>query len=232
MRGIRLTSADELDNPATFPVWERARELGVPVVASRTRAVAELFPDEVQNAAVMFGNTPSAIDTKDKVLEAFPNIGWNFLDCPQEYNIAGETDWRPFVHQLEDCGVEAIYFVGSAYPNFQNLLDAAAQEDYNPLWLTDPNSYLASFAEWNASGNGDNVYVATAFTPFEQAEDNPATQQYIDIVEANGGTVWVESARGAGATSVAVASGHYSVDELRSAGADHVLASLKEELPL
>jgi ABC-type branched-subunit amino acid transport system substrate-binding protein len=151
--------------------------------------LAEQYPEEVQNAAVMFGNFSATIDTKDKVLEAFPNIGWNFLDCPQEYNLQGETDWRPFVHQLEDCGAEAVYFVGSAYPNFQNLLDAAAQEDYNPLWLTDPNSYLASFAEWNGSGNGDNVHLRTAFTPFEQADDNPATQQYIDIVEANDGDI-------------------------------------------
>jgi predicted TIM-barrel fold metal-dependent hydrolase len=31
MRGIRLTQAEELDNPKTYPVWERARELGVPI---------------------------------------------------------------------------------------------------------------------------------------------------------------------------------------------------------
>jgi phosphoglycolate phosphatase-like HAD superfamily hydrolase len=42
----------------------------------------------------------------------------------------------------------------------------------------------------------------------------------------------IHAARGAGAVSVGVASGHFSVDELRDAGADHVLASLEEELPL
>jgi phosphoglycolate phosphatase-like HAD superfamily hydrolase len=42
----------------------------------------------------------------------------------------------------------------------------------------------------------------------------------------------VEAARYAGAVSVAVASGHFTTDELREAGADHVLASLEEELPL
>jgi Periplasmic binding protein len=148
-----------------------------------------MFPDEVQNASVMFGNFSATIDTKDKVLQAFPEVGWEFLDCPQEYNIAGEPDWRPFVQQLEDCGVEAIYYSGQAYPNMQNMLDAAAQEGYEPIWVTDPNSYLRSFAQWNSSGNGDNVYLRTAFTPFEQAEDNPATQQYIDIVEGNGGDI-------------------------------------------
>jgi phosphoglycolate phosphatase-like HAD superfamily hydrolase len=42
----------------------------------------------------------------------------------------------------------------------------------------------------------------------------------------------VESALDAGAVPVGVASGHYSVNELREAGADHVLGSLEEDLPL
>jgi phosphoglycolate phosphatase len=42
----------------------------------------------------------------------------------------------------------------------------------------------------------------------------------------------IDAAQAAGAVAVGVASGHFSVDELREAGADHVLASLEEELPL
>ena len=151
--------------------------------------LADLFPDEVQHGTVMFGNFSATIDTKDKVLQAFPEVGWQFEDCPQEYNIAGETDWRPFVQSMESCGVEAVYYSGQAYPNLQNLLDAAAQENFEPIWVTDPNSYLRSFAEWNASGNGDNVYMRTAFIPFEQADDNPVVQQYIDIVQDDGGDI-------------------------------------------
>jgi len=41
----------------------------------------------------------------------------------------------------------------------------------------------------------------------------------------------VEAARGAGAISVAVASGRFSAEELRAAGADHVLASLEDPFP-
>jgi phosphoglycolate phosphatase len=41
----------------------------------------------------------------------------------------------------------------------------------------------------------------------------------------------VQAARGAGAIAIGVATGHYSVDELRAAGADHVLETLEEELP-
>jgi phosphoglycolate phosphatase-like HAD superfamily hydrolase len=42
----------------------------------------------------------------------------------------------------------------------------------------------------------------------------------------------VAAAHGAGAFALAVASGHFTADELRAAGADHVLTSLEEELPL
>jgi phosphoglycolate phosphatase len=41
----------------------------------------------------------------------------------------------------------------------------------------------------------------------------------------------IAAAQGAGAVSVGVASGHYKVDELRAAGADHVLTSLADPFP-
>ena len=42
----------------------------------------------------------------------------------------------------------------------------------------------------------------------------------------------VAAAHGAGAIALAVASGHFTAEQLRAAGADHVLTSLEEELPL
>jgi phosphoglycolate phosphatase-like HAD superfamily hydrolase len=42
----------------------------------------------------------------------------------------------------------------------------------------------------------------------------------------------IEAAHAVGCTAVAVATGHYDVAALRDAGADHVLATLEEELPL
>jgi phosphoglycolate phosphatase-like HAD superfamily hydrolase len=42
----------------------------------------------------------------------------------------------------------------------------------------------------------------------------------------------IEAAHGAGAIGVGVATGHFSVDELRAAGADYVLRTLEEEIPV
>jgi hypothetical protein len=152
-------------------------------------ALQEQFPEQVKKAAVMFGNFASTIDTKDKVLASYPGFGFDFLGCPQEYNIQGETDWKPFVQQLKDCGAEAVYFTGSPYPFFENVLDAAVQIDYRPIWWADANFYDQTFAAWNSAGNADSTYVRSVFTPLEEADSSPATQQYIDIVEGNGGDV-------------------------------------------
>lgn len=157
--------------------------------AGQAAALAEMFPDEVENASVMFGNFAATIDTADKVVQTFDNFGWNFLDCPVEYNIVGEDDWKPIATRLKDCGAEIVYYSGQPFPNMQNLLDDAAQVDYSPYWLVDLNAYLASFAEWNATGNGDKVYLRSSFYPFEQADEVPAVQQYMDIVEEHGGQI-------------------------------------------
>ena len=42
----------------------------------------------------------------------------------------------------------------------------------------------------------------------------------------------IEAAHAVDCTAIAVATGHFDADALREAGADHVLETLEEELPL
>jgi ABC-type branched-subunit amino acid transport system substrate-binding protein len=149
--------------------------------------IAKAFPDKITKTAVMFGNYSATIDTNDKVVATYPAFGFRFLDCPQEYNILGEADYKPLVQKLKSCGAQVVYFSGTAAPNFEDILNAAAQLDYKPIWLSDTNIYVEAFAKWNTSGAGNQVYVRDAFTPLEEASHNKATQQYIEIVRADGG---------------------------------------------
>ncbi|MCU1380671.1 MAG: hypothetical protein JWN29_3654, partial [Acidimicrobiales bacterium] len=152
-------------------------------------SIAKAFPDKVAKTAVMYANYPATIDTKDKVLGSYPDFGFKFLPCPQEYNIQGESDWKPFANKLKACGAEVVYFTGSPYPNFENFLDAANQLDYHPIYITDANFYDQAFAKWNKDGLADNVYVREAFPPLEAAAKIPAIQDYLDAVKAVGGDV-------------------------------------------
>ncbi len=196
-------------------------------------AMAAAFPDEVKKAATMFGNYAATIDSTEKFQLSAEQAGWTFLDCPQSYAIGGESDWKPFLQRLKDCGAEVVYFSGSPYPNFENVLDAAAQIDYSPLWMTEANFYDAKFAAWNTSGNADKVYVRMVYYPFEQADSQPAVQQYLDLVKASGGEtsllgmqataaflLWAQGAQECGAdlTRDCVMSKLSTVDEFTAGG--------------
>jgi ABC-type branched-subunit amino acid transport system substrate-binding protein len=152
-------------------------------VAAPAFQLATLFPDAVKKAAFVFAEYPPTRETRDKYAASYPQAGWNFLNCDQVYNIAGESDWKPFADNLKACGVQMAVFIGSAAPNFENLLAASKQVGFNPVWYADANNYTADFAQWNgANGSaGDNLYVRMAFVPFEFANQVPAVKQLVDL---------------------------------------------------
>ena len=152
-------------------------------------AMAELFPSEVKKAATMVANYAATLDTRAKVKSAYPSFGWEFLDCDVEYNIAGESDWKPFAQRLKECGAELVYFAGSPFPNFENFLEAAAQVDFNPIYQVDANFYEDQFAEWSANGLANNVYLRFAFVPFEERDEVDAVDDYLNLLEDTDGDV-------------------------------------------
>ncbi|MCU1398654.1 MAG: hypothetical protein JWN62_1763 [Acidimicrobiales bacterium] len=163
---------------------------GDQVALSGAYAAAALFPDAVKKAAFVYAKYPATQEPRDKYAAGFPAAGWNFLDCDQYYGIGGEADWTPFATALQACGVDAVVFVGSPNPNFQNLLAAAKQVGFNPtMWYTENNEYDSDFAKWNGDngGAGNNVYVRTGYVPFEEATPDSAVQKYLDLVNADGG---------------------------------------------
>lgn len=161
-------------------------------------ALAQSFPDQVKKAAVMYPTLPASVESVDKVVSTYPKEGWQFLDCPQQYSITGEADWKPFVQRLKACGADFVYFSGGN-PNFENVLDAAAQLDYRPKWIVESNFYDPQFAAWNSSGNANDVYVRFAFVPFDKPAPGSATQTYLDLVKKHGGDTSMLGAQAASA---------------------------------
>jgi ABC-type branched-subunit amino acid transport system substrate-binding protein len=182
--------------PAAFaPIPQPVDRMSIPFADS----LAKAYPDIIKKATTVFADFPATRESKDRIVESFPAFGWEFLDCPQQYAISGESGWAAIVQRLKDCGAEAVYFTGAADPNFKNLLDAAAQADYEPVWFVTGNFTEESFSAWNTSGFADNVYINNAVVLFDQAADNPATQQYLDLVEEAGGDVSTLGAQAASA---------------------------------
>jgi hypothetical protein len=152
-------------------------------VAAPAFQLATLFPDAVKKAAFVFAEYPPTRETRDKYAASYTAAGWNFLNCDQVYNIAGESDWKPFAENLKACGVQMVAFVGSPAPNLENLLAASRQVGFDPIWFADANNYTADFAQWNGQNGsiGDKMYVRMAFVPFEFQDQVPAVKQLVDL---------------------------------------------------
>jgi ABC-type branched-subunit amino acid transport system substrate-binding protein len=146
--------------------------------------LAEEYPEEITKGALLTANYPSAVINQAK---AAPNmeeeLGYEWL-CRVEYNISGEPDWRPIIQRLKDCGAELVYFAGSPEPNLENLLDAASLLDFDPVWWTEPSSYVSNFADWNVDGLADRVYFGQTLAPLEEADANQAMADYKAMLAA------------------------------------------------
>jgi phosphoglycolate phosphatase-like HAD superfamily hydrolase len=89
-------------------------------------------------------------------------------------------------------------------------------------WFTF-GAYAAAGAE-----RSEIVKEAVALGESMLGEDVPNTQIFV----IGDTPLDIEAAHKAGCSAIGVATGHYDVDALREAGADHVLATLESELPL
>jgi ABC-type branched-subunit amino acid transport system substrate-binding protein len=150
--------------------------------------LAKRYPEEIKQSATFYANYSATIDSTAKVVEGFSKFGFKF-SCPQEYNIQGESDWKPFIQKLKSCGAKVVYFSGSPYPNFENALTAAEQLDYRPIWYVEANFYDEAFGKWNKDHFADKVFLRESYVPLFEADKNPATQQFLDIVKKSGGDV-------------------------------------------
>jgi ABC-type branched-subunit amino acid transport system substrate-binding protein len=148
--------------------------------------IAEQFPEEVKRTGVMEPNFPAVIDYDQRIAGAVGTVGFEFLPCKIQYAISGVSDFRPYLQRLKDCGVETVMTTDIEL-NFQNMLDAANQLDFHPVWINIPTIYTETFAKANTSGNADRVYFPNGMVPLDYVPEGSANARYVELVEANGG---------------------------------------------
>lgn len=176
--------------------------------------IAKLFPEQVKAVITLGGNFSATQETIDKARVVAPEFGWSFVGDKLEYDVlTAVTDWTPFVKQIQAAGAKIVYWAGNCLPGLQKLAQTMKQNSVDALIVTDANHYTADCAAANTDGALDNMYIRFAYVPFEEAKDNKATQDYIDLVTGNGGDIallgmqatssfflWATAAKECGAT--------------------------------
>jgi ABC-type branched-subunit amino acid transport system substrate-binding protein len=151
------------------------------------RILAEEFPDAAARSGAIYADLESVIFQRDRIVDALEQIGHTFV-YDASHNVLGEANWAPFAAAIEEAEVDFFQFVGEG-DNFALLLQAMDEVGYRPEeMLLETNFYDQTFLE-TAGESAEGVYVRTPFWPFEEAGENPATQQYLDLVTAVDGKI-------------------------------------------
>lgn len=153
------------------------------------RLVGEEFADAGGSTGFIYGDLQTLVVTYEKMRSGFETAGQTVVHATP-YAILGESNWQPFALGLQRDGVEFLTFVGEG-ENLAQLQQAMSEIGYQPqVTLQETNFYDQEYL--NAAGDAaEGTFIRTVNWPFEEADANPATAQYLDLVEAVDGKVAV-----------------------------------------
>ncbi len=186
--GVRVACG--LANIAGYVVSAPARNAGLQVQplpntldkinVGRYVAAARDFPEGIKKYGIMASNLPAVILVRDQLLEAASSLGFEVV-YQYDYAPAGESGWANFVADMQAQDVKVLEFVGQP-ANLAQLNRAMDTAGWHPdVILLSGNFYDASYAA-EAGAVAGNLYIQVQNHPFEQAADNKATQDYLDLM--------------------------------------------------
>ncbi|HYF44906.1 MAG TPA: ABC transporter substrate-binding protein [Acidimicrobiales bacterium] len=151
------------------------------------RLLADEHPDALDHVGIINADFATLALIAERTREAYEQVGATIVS-EQTYNVLGESNWAPLAQRLQEDGVQWLNFVGEG--EFLGLLQQAMDEiGYQPeVTLQDTNFYDQAYLE-AAGPAADGTLLRTAFVPFEEADQSPATQQYVELVEGIDGKV-------------------------------------------
>lgn len=139
------------------------------------------FPGSTDKVGFLTGNLGSLVFVDAQLQEGASKLGWGTAYQAQ-YNTLGEASWTPFAQALSSAGAEGLVYTGEP-ENLASLLQAMTNIGYEPKWVLGGANVLdQNFIDQAGSAAG-NVYTTTAVVPPFLAEENPATQQYLDLFD-------------------------------------------------
>ena len=140
-----------------------------------------------EHTTILYGDLQTLVTQKDRQAQAMEEAGFEDIE-ETSYNILGESNWSPLATSVRDDDTTTLAWVGEG-ENLANLQLAMADLGFSPeVTMTDANLYDPNYLD--AAGEAaEGTYSRIAIWPFEEAADNPATQQYVDLIEARDGKV-------------------------------------------
>lgn len=145
------------------------------------KAAERLSAGGMQAFGVMTAPLPSTLVVRDALVESVGIAGGKVVYSAQ-YAVTCETNWDPFVQDMKSKGVKVLDFVGEpeCFTSLQKQMDVTGF--YPAVSILSGNFYEKKYSI-EGGKTAKNSWVNTAFTPFEMAAENKATQDYLDLMK-------------------------------------------------
>lgn len=140
------------------------------------RWVAKNHPDAVKKAAILYSNFSTTKNQADKQIEAYKQAGYDFI-YRDAANI-NESNWSPFVINMKNQGVDWMTLVAS-FEEIVPLQQIMAQQGFKPKVVELETNYYNQKYPKDAGATADGSLVRLTSWPIEEADKNPAVQQYL-----------------------------------------------------
>lgn len=141
-------------------------------------ALAKQYPQAVKHAGMGGQNEAAILEPEHKWADAAQGLGWNvvaFQEPPLAVN-----DWTPYIQQLQSKGVQALWPASSTLaPYFQ----AMTTLNFRPAFIaTDVQAYNPDTIKALQGVNVPPVYIETGWWPLVLANQNPSTEQLVQVM--------------------------------------------------
>lgn len=143
------------------------------------RWILQEYPEAKDSAAALRTGVSTTKIQSDRLIEAYKQLGFDFTYV-QDTNLP-ETNWAPLVLAMKNKNVQFVNFTAT-YEEIVPMQKEMAQQGFKPAVIElESNYYDVKYPEM-AGDVADGTLVRITIWPFEEADLNPATKQFIDIV--------------------------------------------------
>ena len=142
----------------------------------------QLYPEESKKAIVVYSkDLPSLEAIKVQWDVLVEEVGGIENLSPITYPLV-VTDWGPYADAVIESGATSIFWIGEP-GNIASLMQALEQKEWEGIVVAEANIYDDVFLETAGAAANENIIVRMAFHLFEEADQWPAVQQYLDNLE-------------------------------------------------
>ncbi|MCZ7537036.1 MAG: ABC transporter substrate-binding protein [Acidimicrobiia bacterium] len=148
------------------------------------RWLGEQFPEATKKIGILTAGVAVTLTSAEKAKEAMRSLGWEIV-YDEKYNAAGEASWRGFAEGMKSAGVRGVIWVADP-GNLAALLKSMDEIEFKPDFVRAGGNSYDNLLLAEAGSAADGVYMASSHYPYldpEIAAQNPATQQFLDIMD-------------------------------------------------